>query len=176
MLTTFHNVTSHHVPIIIRTVFLNQRATACFARQFYWHVLSKQRSCPLITGFSSRRVWVTQPRHQLRRFGDKRFYQVSGEAHRLFHPYKGTRIHPFHVRLLPPSSSVLAHSSSSAQAFIFSAHKGLPKMSGSGAGGKWMASTVREKDIKKLREAGYLTKKISHRLPTAGQIVPTPEP
>ena len=39
-----------------------------------------------------------------------------------------------------------------------------------------MASTVREKDIKNLREAGYLAKKTSHRLPTAGQIVPTPEP
>ena len=39
-----------------------------------------------------------------------------------------------------------------------------------------MASTVREKDIKKLREAGYLARKISHCLPTAGQIVPTPEP
>ena len=39
-----------------------------------------------------------------------------------------------------------------------------------------MASTFREKDIKKLWEAGYLAKKISHRLPTVGQIVPTPEP
>ena len=39
-----------------------------------------------------------------------------------------------------------------------------------------MASTILEKDIKKLREAGYLAKKISHRLPTAGQIVLTPEP
>ncbi len=39
-----------------------------------------------------------------------------------------------------------------------------------------MASTVREKDIKKIREVRYLVKKISHRLPTAGQIVPTPEP
>ena len=39
-----------------------------------------------------------------------------------------------------------------------------------------MASTVREKDIKKLRESGYLAKKISHRLPTARQIVLTPEP
>ena len=39
-----------------------------------------------------------------------------------------------------------------------------------------MASTIREKDIKKLREAGYLAKKIIHCLPTAGQIVPTPEP
>ena len=39
-----------------------------------------------------------------------------------------------------------------------------------------MASTVQEKDIKKLQEAGYLAKKISHRLPTVGQIMPTPEP
>ena len=39
-----------------------------------------------------------------------------------------------------------------------------------------MDSTVREKDIKKLREAVYLAKKIGHRLPPAGQVVPTPEP
>ena len=39
-----------------------------------------------------------------------------------------------------------------------------------------MASTVREKDIKKLREAVYLAKKIVHRLSAAGQIVPTLEP
>lgn len=39
-----------------------------------------------------------------------------------------------------------------------------------------MASSVQEKDIKKLRAAGYLAKKNGHRLPTAGQIVPTPEP
>ena len=38
-----------------------------------------------------------------------------------------------------------------------------------------MASTVREMDIKKLREAGYLAKKIGHRLPPVGQVVPTPE-
>ena len=101
------------------------------------------------------------------------FYQSSGEAHRLFHPYKGTKIHSFHPRLLSdsfPSAQAPApkHSPSLPT-------KGLPKMSGSGEGGKWMASTVREKDIKKLREVGYLAKKISHRLPTAGQIVPTPE-
>ena len=39
-----------------------------------------------------------------------------------------------------------------------------------------MASSVKEKDIKKLREAGYLAKKVNHRLPAKGQIVPTPEP
>ena len=35
-------------------------------------------------------------------------------------------------------------------------------MSGSGAGGKWMASSVKKKDIKELREVGYLAKDIAH--------------
>ena len=39
-----------------------------------------------------------------------------------------------------------------------------------------MASFVKKKDIKELREAGYLAKEIAHRLPAKGQIVPTPEP
>ena len=39
-----------------------------------------------------------------------------------------------------------------------------------------MPSSVIEEDIKKLREARYLTAEISHRLPARGQIVPTPEP
>ena len=47
-------------------------ATAHIARRFPWHVLSKQRSCPLITGFSSIWVSVTQPCHQSRRLGNKR--------------------------------------------------------------------------------------------------------
>ena len=39
-----------------------------------------------------------------------------------------------------------------------------------------MASTVKENDIAQLREAGYLSREIAHRLPAKGQIVPTPEP
>ena len=39
-----------------------------------------------------------------------------------------------------------------------------------------MVSSVTEGDITKLREAGYLAENITHRLPDAGQIVPTPEP
>ena len=39
-----------------------------------------------------------------------------------------------------------------------------------------MASSVTEKDITKLQEAGYLAQEIAHRLPAKGQIVPTPEP
>ena len=39
-----------------------------------------------------------------------------------------------------------------------------------------MPSTVMEEDIKKLREARYLTLEVSHRLPARGHVVPTPEP
>ena len=38
-----------------------------------------------------------------------------------------------------------------------------------------MASSVTEEDIKKLREARYLTAEISHRLPAPGQVIPTSE-
>ena len=49
-------------------------------------------------------------------------------------------------------------------------------MSGSGAQGKSMVSSVKEKDITRLWDAGYLAKEIAHRLPTKGQIIPTLEP
>ena len=50
-------------------------------------------------------------------------------------------------------------------------------MSGSRAQGKWMVSSVKEKDIfTMLREAGYLAQEIAHRLPATGKIIPTPEP
>ena len=49
-------------------------------------------------------------------------------------------------------------------------------MSGSNLQGRWMPSSVTEEDIKKLREARYLTAEISHRLPARGQVIPTPEP
>ena len=39
-----------------------------------------------------------------------------------------------------------------------------------------MASSVKKKDIKELREAGYLAKEIAHRLLVKGKIVPNPEP
>ena len=46
----------------------------------------------------------------------------------------------------------------------------------SGVGGKWMASSITKEDITKLREAGYLSANITHRLPAEGQIIPTPKP
>ena len=49
-------------------------------------------------------------------------------------------------------------------------------MAGSGSQGKWMASSVTERNIKELREAGYLAANIAHRLPAKKQIIPTPEP
>ena len=49
-------------------------------------------------------------------------------------------------------------------------------MSGTGGQGKWMASSVKEKDIAELWEAVYLAKEIAHQLPAKGQVVPTPKP
>ena len=49
-------------------------------------------------------------------------------------------------------------------------------MSGSNLQGRWVPSSITEEDIKKLRQARYLTTEISHRLPTRRQVVPTPEP
>ena len=47
-------------------------------------------------------------------------------------------------------------------------------MSGSSRQGRWVASFVTEEDIAKLRAARYLTAEILHRLPTEGQVIPTP--
>ena len=49
-------------------------------------------------------------------------------------------------------------------------------MSGSNLQGRWVASSVTEEDIAKLREVGYLTADIKHMLPAPGQVIPTPEP
>ena len=49
-------------------------------------------------------------------------------------------------------------------------------MSGSDLQGRWMPSSVTEEDVLKLRDARYLTGKISHRLPAQGQVIPTPKP
>ena len=39
-----------------------------------------------------------------------------------------------------------------------------------------MPSSVTEEDVRKLRDARYLTGEISHRLPAQGQAIPTPQP
>src|SRR4051812_17831249 len=49
-------------------------------------------------------------------------------------------------------------------------------MSGSDLRGRWMPSSVTEEDVLKLREAKFLTGKISHRLPAQGQAIPSPQP
>ena len=88
------------------------------ARRFLDTSCQSRDRVPLITGFSSIRTWVTQPCHKLRRLGNKRFCQASGETHRLFRPYKGTKIYFLHPCLLPSRLPIPAHSSSSAQARV----------------------------------------------------------
>ena len=47
-------------------------------------------------------------------------------------------------------------------------------MSGSSLPGRWVASSVTEEDISKLRAARYLTAEILDRLPAEGRVIPTP--
>ena len=61
----------------------------------------------------------------------------------------------------PLSFSTLPSLSSSAQVLASPVRESTPIMSGSGAGGKWMASSVKKEGIKKLREAGYLAKNVT---------------
>ena len=140
-----------------------------YARRFPWHVLSKQRSCSLITGFSSIRAWVTQP---LLGLPDHRQVQTDTGRTLDIHPlYKGAKLllfPPVLNRILPlpqaqtPKAQVRCSEPS--------------VMSGSSLQGRWMPSSVTEEDIKKLREARYLTAEMSHRLPPRGQAVPSPKP
>ena len=86
--------------------------------------------------------------------------------------YKGTRLllfFPHVLNRIPPPPRVLTPK---AKVRCF----GPLILSGSSLQGRWMSSSVTEEDIKKLREARYLTTEISHRLPARGQVVPTPEP
>ena len=48
-------------------------------------------------------------------------------------------------------------------------------MSGSSRQGRWVASSVTEGDIAKLRAERCLTAEILHRLPAEGQVIPTPK-
>ena len=50
----------------------------------------------------------------------------------------------------------------------------LPVMYGPRLQGRWVASSVIEEDIAKLRAARYLTAKLPHRLLDKGQVIPTP--
>ena len=114
-----------------------------------------------------------QPRHLHGPWGQASF-KASGEALDIHCLYKEIRIPSLHHAF---SLSLPIHSRAPVPKLpSFSPQKSTPTMSGSGAQGKWMASSVTEKDIMKLREAGYLAPEISHWLPAKGQIVPTPKP
>ena len=94
-------------------------------------------------------------------------------AHSFGRPYKGIRIYPFHLRLLPPS---LIHSFALELQRPSPHFPPQPSPTMSGAGARWMVSSVTEGHIKKLRRAGYLPDDIAHRLPEEGQLIPTPGP
>src|SRR3954463_10733327 len=81
-----------------------------------------------------------------------------------------------HLFLPTPSSSLLIHSCALELQRPSPHLPPQPSPIMSGAGGKGMVSSVTEGHIKKLRGAGYLSEDIAHRLPDAGQLIPTPRP
>ena len=99
-LTTFCSVTSRHHPVIISNHFLACR----FKTRSHWHVLSKQRSCPLIAGFSSTLAWITQPFCWHDSLGIGMFSGLGGafDIHRL---YKGAMTRLFSFTPTLPSTS-----------------------------------------------------------------------
>ena len=49
-------------------------------------------------------------------------------------------------------------------------------MSGPSPQGRWVASSVTEKNIEDLRDARYQTAEVKHRLLTPGEVIPAPKP
>src|SRR3954466_1973434 len=87
--------------------------------------------------------------------------------------YKGIRIHLFTYAFFLLCQSISRELKLQRPSPLF-----LPQPSPtmSGAGGKWMVSSVTEAQVKKLRKAGYLSKDIPHRLADKGQLLPTQGP
>ena len=93
--------------------------------------------------------------------------------HSRIRPYKGIRIHLFTYAFFLLCLSIFRALELQRPSPHFPPR---PSPAMSGAGGKWMVSSVTEGHIKKLRGAEYLAADIAHRLPAAGQVVPTPKP
>ena len=83
--------------------------------------------------------------------------------------YKEAKTYPF-LSMLDPSLLLPQVPTPKVQAKRFE----TSTMSGSNLQGRWMACSLTKEDIKKLREARYLTAEIPHRLPAQGQVMPTP--
>ena len=84
----FHGMTSCHSQALYSFYC---STSARLARRFPWHVLSKQRSCPLIPGFSSIRAWVTQPCLWYDSLIESESQTVTGRALGIHLLYKGTK-------------------------------------------------------------------------------------
>ena len=79
-------------------------------------------------------------------------------------------------RPLPPPAPVDPQSSSAPFLDVTTNPASPPLMAGSGANGKWEASSVTNRDILKLKGGGYFPANVAHRAPKEGQVIPTPEP
>ena len=83
-------------------------------------------------------------------------------THNHIRPYKGIRIHPFTYAFFLFCLSISCVLELQRPSPHFPPQ---PSPAMSGAGGKWMVSSITEGHVKRLRKAGYLSKDIAHRIP-----------
>src|SRR3954467_4720037 len=93
--------------------------------------------------------------------------------HNRIRPYKGIRIHLFTYAFFLLCQSISCALKLQRPSPLFPSQ---PSPAMSGAGGKWMVSSVTEVQVKKLRKVRYLSKDIPQRLPEKGQLLPTQSP
>ena len=94
-------------------------------------------------------------------------------THSRIRSYKGIRIHLFTYAFFLLCLSIFCAPELQRPSPHFPPQ---PSLAMSGAGGKWMVSSVTEGKVKKLRKAGYLSKDIAHQLPEKGQLLPPQGP
>ena len=146
----------HACPVIIPNRWLARRPTSweavLLARLVKAEIVSPYCGILINTGVGNPTVPFARP------LGTGEF-KASGEAFDIRGLYKGGKdslFSPTPFLSLSPSVPELQRPS-----FSFSlVRESTPMMSGSRARGKWMALSVKKKDIKELREAGYLAKEI----------------
>ena len=127
---------------------------------------------PFFTGFSSIRMWVTLTAPFTTALGRQASFTRLVGTHNRIRPYKGIRIHPFTYAFFLFFLSI----SCALELQCPSPHvPPQPSPAMSGAGGKWMVSSVMEGHIKKLRKAGYLSNDIALPASRKGAAPPHPK-
>ena len=142
-------MTSHYGQVLYSNRFYFS-TSARLARRFPWHVLSKQRSCAPFYGILINTDVGNPTAPFITALGRQASFTRLVGTHSRIRPYKGIRIHLFTYTffLLCLSISCALELQRPSPRFL-----PQPPPAMSGAGGKWMVSSVTEGHVKTLRKA-----------------------